>query len=254
MNFNSPLHKKLVTYLPKKVEKLNIVDYGCGEGELLHYMDLNRIKNYFGFDINQGSIQSAQAFWRTRKKVKFSLINKKKLPSLGKPSSVDVIFLIGVVQYLPKKDLDHVLREAQKVLKKDGVIIISSTNDHLLYKIFNIYRLFLTPNVVNIPKLHRKIREHKLSIYFQSEKGLVLTPLFSNVLVFFFDAFDKLLFKTKGTIGPAGTLSRTLFSPLTLLEFSLPINYGYTTFTLVVKEKSNYSVLKGSFLNTNFSK
>lgn len=216
--------------------RLVIVDYGCGEGELLRYLPLDRVKKYQGWEINSESVKAARRQWRTFKSVHFETIKPSKLPSLGAAHSIDAIILIGVVQYLPDRDLTHVLKEARRVLKPDGQLLISCTTDHWFYLLVNVYRLFLPHREVNRTQLTHRITQHDLNVTASYERGLLLTPLFANVVVFFFDALDKIFFRTKGELGPVGRTVRRWWAPVIKWEFSWPIDYGYTLF-LVAKKK-----------------
>lgn len=234
--FFSPTHKLLASQLiSNSAKKISIVDYGCGEGELLNYLDKHKISKYLGLEVNQHSILVARKKWQAHKFFYFDLINKKKLPSLGAKNSVDAVFLVGVVQYLPVADLKHVLSEARRVLKPGGKLLLSSTTDHWIYKWLNIYRFLLPVHTVNREKMLSDIVANKLSIQRQFERGIILTPLFSNIFVLFFDVFDKIFFKTKGELGPVGRKARAIWSPVIKAEFSLNLDYGYTLFIVATK-------------------
>ncbi len=231
VNFFSPTHALLASELGViSTKNLRIVDYGCGEGELLRYLPISRINEYKGFEVNRPCIPVAREKWKLFQKIHFDYINRKKLPGLGKNNSVDAVFLVGVVQYLPDEDLHHILTEASRVLKSGGKLLISCTTDHRVYRWFNIYQLFLPHRTVNRSQLTKKLKKHGLTIDKEFERGLLLTPFFSNIFIFFFDALDKLIFKTKGELGPIGRKMRNWWAPLIQKEFSLKIDYGYTLF------------------------
>ncbi len=229
--FNSPTHSLIAKEILRSSKKrLSIVDYGCGEGELLHYLPSKRLMDYRGFEVNKSCIPVAKEKWDKESKAQFTWINRSKLPSLGKSNSVDFVVLSVIVQYLPSEDLKHVLIQAKKVLKPDGKILISCTTDHLLYTYVNIYRLFLPHFSVNRKKLLGQIKAAKLYVHSAFERGVILAPFFSNIFVFFFDALDKIMFRTKGELGPAGRYMRRLWAPLIDREFALQVDYGYTLF------------------------
>ncbi len=236
VTFSSPTHTLLARSLNRiTADQLTIVDYGCGEGELLQYLPLAKLKTYTGFEINPASLAHAQKNWSGLKKASFTLINEKKLPPLGSLNSLDAIFLVGVVQYLPTRDLNHVLTEAMKVLKPGGKLLISCTTDHWVYQWLNIYRLFLPHFAINRQALLQKITQSSLKVEKQYERGLILSPFFANIFIFFFDALDKIFYQTKGELGPIGRKMRTIWMPVISAEFTWNIDYGYTLFIEATK-------------------
>ena len=80
-----------------------------------------------------------------------------------------------------------------------------------------------------------EIEKAKLRTIYQQERGFLIAPLFSNIISFFFDAADKVLFRTKGTLGPIGTFARKIINPLITLEYLLQIDYGYTLYLKIKK-------------------
>lgn len=236
VTFHSPTHELIARELSKvSNHKLKIVDYGCGEGELLEYFPPSKIAEYQGYEVNKACIPVARKKWHSSKFFAFNEIDREKLPTFGKQHDLDVVVLIGVVQYLPLKDLKHVLSEAKRSLKPGGKILISCTTDHFLYSTFNIYRLFLHHYSVNRVSLINQLVKNHFQIEKQFERGLILTPFFSNILVFFFDALDKLIHRTKGELGPIGRKIRSLWAPIIRQEFKLNIDYGYTLFIVASK-------------------
>lgn len=215
-------------------KKINLIDYGCGNGLLLEYLPKEKLSKYHGLDINLDSINYAKDHYKF-KKINFELMQQGNVINLGKSNSVDAIILIGVLQYMTQKEIDLFLKEARKVLRKDGIIIISCAVDHVLYRIFNIYRLFLPNNFINKENFLDLVRKSNMKVIYQQEKGIILSPLFSNVVSLFFDILDKLIFRTNGSLGPIGKLSRKIVKPIIEFEYNLPINFGYTLFLIFKK-------------------
>lgn len=214
--------------------KISLIDYGCGNGLLLEFLPNEKISSYKGFDINLDSINYAKRHYES-KKILFNLLRKEQKNSLGSPKSVDVIVLIGVLQYMTQKEISDFLINAKKTLKKNGIILISCTTDHFFYRVFNLYRLFLPNYFININKLSQLIRISGLRIKSQKEKGILLSPLFSNVFSVIFDTLDKIFFQTRGSLGFFGRISRDIVNPLLRLEYLLPLDHGYTLFLVLEK-------------------
>lgn len=230
-------HQTITTLINKYSPegKITIVDYGCGSGALIPFLDKANIRKYTGFEVEEHCINEARKQF-PEKKFHFKKISTKKLTKLGNNNSVDVVVLIGVVQYLTDREIDFVFSEAHRVLKKGGSLVISTTNDRWYYRYINIYHLFLPHRFFSQNQLKGFAARHKLDSVEVFEKGFFIAPTFSNVVVFFFDAFDRIILRTKGTLGFFGTNIRKLFKPLITLEYKLPINLGYTLYFVAQKK------------------
>lgn len=210
-----------------KKRKLSIVDYGCGNGYFYSILPKERVKTYHGYDINEASIRKAK-LTHTKRNVCFSTLSYGRMNE--KKKSVDVMILIGVVQYMEKKELTVFLRKAKEILKKDGVLLISTLVDHKIYSLIDLYRLFLPHKSVNRVFLIQQLQSTGYNVTYSFEKGLLLSPIFAQCVVLFFDLFDKLIFKTKGELGIVGKTVRKIVNPLLQLEYVLPVDFGYTLF------------------------
>jgi len=221
--------------LDNSEEKIDIIDFGCGEGKLLDYFPKSKIRNYLGLDVNENSIFKAKKTYKSSN-IEFRLINNESY-KFETSSKVDAVVAIGVLQYLTDSQIRYYLKESKRVLKKGGVVVVSCAVDHLPYRLFNLYGFFLRNRYIKRDWLIKEFQKLGYEIAFQQERGLILTPLFSHNIVLLFDALDKLIFRTKGVIGPVGKLARKLFAPLGFLESLVPIDYGYTLYTSVIKIK-----------------
>lgn len=204
---------------------LNVLDFGCGSGNLLEYFPKDKIGKYVGVDINKESLMNAKSKYRSHK---FNFRQIQKDYSLGSKDSIDLIFAVGVLQYLDNSEINYFLKEARRVLRKSGMIILSCAVDHAIYRILNLYGLFLPHRFIKRRWLSNLIERKRIKIYYEKESGIFINPVFSHNLVLLFDLIDKIFFRTKGRIGPVGRFTRELFSPILYLEFHLPLDYGYT--------------------------
>lgn len=219
-----------------KNKKISIVDYGCGNGDLLNFIDHKKISKYTGYDVSYDCLKVAKTFFQNDI-FQFKKINKKKLPVLD--DNLDLIVLIGVLQYMSEDETKYLFEQAKEKLSKNGVLIASCAVDHWIYRLLNIYQLFLPNRFINRNWILNQIKVTGLKPVHIREKGLLVAPLFSNIISFFFDAFDRVLLGTRGKIGPTGTLARKMISPLIKLEFLLPIDYGYTLYLQAKKDNEN---------------
>lgn len=211
-----------------KEKKISIFDFGCGSGAIIDHLPKNKISAYVGADINEFSIKSAKKRYKNNKKFSFFILNKDSLGNLKllDTNHYDAIIAVGVLQYLSKKELNTFMKIARKYLKKDGNLILSTNTDHKLYIFINPYSLFLTHNYVNRKEMIKLLINNNFSIQHNREVGLILTPFLSNFTVFFFDALDKFIFRTKGEIGLFGNVARSIAGYIIKFEYLLPIDFG----------------------------
>ncbi len=225
-------HKKVADLVSEsfKNNRIDIVDFGCGEGKLIEYLaDLN-VNSYLGLDINGRSINKGNSKHKSTKHI-FRKINSQSL-NLGKTRSVDAVIAIGVLQYMSDKEIMHLLKQCKRVLRRGGLFVASCAVDHWAYILINVYKLLIPNRFINRKKLLNQLKKNNLKVVYEKEFGLLLAPLFSNVLVLFFDALDKIFFSTKGEIGKIGSFARSMVAPIIILENKIPIDFGYT---LIVK-------------------
>ncbi|MFA6081407.1 MAG: class I SAM-dependent methyltransferase [Patescibacteria group bacterium] len=111
--------KKILVLSPK--EKLKILDVGCGWGNFLQILNKNHLP-YLGIDISQEAIAICQK--NTLNCQKADLIN------LGRNSrqKYSAITFFQVIEHL-KNPLDY-LRAAKKLLKKNGILLITTPNNN----------------------------------------------------------------------------------------------------------------------------
>ena len=233
----SATHRVILSYLSTQLQskdRLSIVDYGSGSGNLLDLLDPSQIKTYLGWDINTSSIQAAQQKYG-RKNIQFKLIKDAGQFSLGKPASADAVVCVGVLQYMTERQIKKLLAESNRVLKKNGVVIISCAVDHLVYRLLDLYQLFMPHQLTQRQAILKQLITHQFKVEISREKGLMIAPIFSNLLCLIFDALDKVIFQTKGVLGPIGRLTRRLMEPLIWFEYQLQLDFGYTLFILARK-------------------
>lgn len=231
-----PSYQYLLALIKKfgKKDRINLVDYGCGNGIVLNLINNDKISKYSGYEVSDSAIAVGKQKWRS-KKVSFHKINTKKLPVFDKRSNVDLWLFIGSLQYMADNEIEHIFGQVSKSLSKDGIMAASCVTDHAIYRFLNLYRFFFPNRYINRAKIVALAKKNKLKIKFIKEKGLVVGPLFSHGLVIFFDAMDKLIFRNQGKLGPIGIWAREAMLPIMKLEYKLPIDYGYTLFFILKK-------------------
>jgi len=99
------------------------LDIGCGPGTFVgNYLD-KKFDKTLGVDISINQINFAK---KKYPKSDFKLISKDKLPF--KDGSFDSISLIELIEHLDQKEINFLMKEAIRCLKKDGLIYITTPN------------------------------------------------------------------------------------------------------------------------------
>lgn len=97
-----------------KINPFLILDVGCGVGTCI-ISDYN----YIGIDTNANYID----FCKKRRKGKFLLMNGSKLAF--KEGIFDIVLMSSIGHHIPDESLIECLKEAKKVLKKEGRLIFA---------------------------------------------------------------------------------------------------------------------------------
>ena len=113
---------KIVDLLPQD-KKIKILDAGCGEGQLLLKIFERGYKNIYGVDITKIAIKQAEK----RVKANFSLQNLENLNYENE--KFDVVICTEVIEHI--ENYEKVLQELKRILKKNGLLIITFPNEPL---------------------------------------------------------------------------------------------------------------------------
>lgn len=107
----------------KKNKNIKILDAGCGEGQLLLEIFNRGYKNIYGVDITKIALKQAEK----RVKAKLSLQN---LEDLNFPNEYfDVVICTEVIEHV--ENYKKVIKELKRILKKNGLLIITFPNEPL---------------------------------------------------------------------------------------------------------------------------
>ena len=113
LNFRK--EKKLIRKVFFDQNKKKVLDIGCGTGE---YSDCFNPQNYTGIDISSDYIKYA----RKTRKGKFLVMDATNLSFPNE--SFDIILIAAIIHHLDDKNAHAVLRQAKRVLGKNGRILI----------------------------------------------------------------------------------------------------------------------------------
>lgn len=132
------LDAKLGAYVPHFVERAPVADLGCGRGEFLERLRAAGIAA-LGVDGNAGFVQACQAKGLdVRHGDLLAFLRERETASLGG------VFAAQVAEHLPPPVLVAMLREAQRVLRPGGLLLIETVNPRSLVGLLEVYNRDLT--------------------------------------------------------------------------------------------------------------
>lgn len=120
--------EKLISSFKEKVpkNKLNILDIGCGTGDLLYSL---RPKKGVGVDISKKMIMTAKKRFSKISNLDFMTSSAEKINSLHLNFEFDVIILADMLEHV--SSVDTTLKNVREICKKDTVLYIWVTNYYM---------------------------------------------------------------------------------------------------------------------------
>lgn len=157
-----------------------VLDIGCGSGVQIRALGLENPNLIIGMDVNRNALLYAKKKEITHSE--FIIADAQQLPL--KEQTVDKIICAEVIEHL--NNPDQLITESQRVLKEDGVIVISTPNDHSIWGIYE-FLWDVCGSGRNYGETHLKFFSVKdLEMYFKSFRTR------SNVTLFFMSPFVAL--------------------------------------------------------------
>lgn len=186
--------KKVINLLKEQERSKKILDLGCGDGQIS-----KRIKDLgfevYGFDFSKKNLRLAK---KKGIKVKFGDLNKK-IPY--KKESFDIIFAGEIIEHI--YDTKKLLAEIKRILKKEGILIITTPNLVHLPDRINFLK-GQTPT--QIKPLHKYLYLHIRQFTFNSLKeilkfyGFEIQKFQSTMVVFSRDKRNENIVKLKSEL------------------------------------------------------
>ena len=132
----------------KNTQKKIVLDYGCGPGNgLINIINTSNPKKIYAVDVSEKSIYLAKKRAKLHNlNVSFIKINENEKISSIDDNSIDVIKSDGVLHHI--ENIDFVLREFKRILKKNGVINLMIYNrDSLWFHLHVNYELMIKKKI-----------------------------------------------------------------------------------------------------------
>jgi 2-polyprenyl-3-methyl-5-hydroxy-6-metoxy-1,4-benzoquinol methylase len=129
MQFNAgiwsrgPQSPHTIDLVQKYAKGGKIVEFGCGEGNLLRSLAEDCYTEFTGYDISKVAIKRAKKFSNkgSARSINFEQCNMAKW---GGANSLSLIILEECLYYLPPIEVEHFLTKCVESLSKDGVILV----------------------------------------------------------------------------------------------------------------------------------
>lgn len=113
---------------------LDVVDFGCGPGFIwTHLNNLNSNWRYTGLDFSADSVNKLLSIADNNKLFQ-GAHHIDALPSLLPSERYDVVLLFEVIEHLNSQQLRSTISEISRLLKKGGVVVITTPNEEDLSK------------------------------------------------------------------------------------------------------------------------
>lgn len=116
--------------LPYIHDNDHVVDLGCGNGRILDFLEKHRKIRYLGTDNSEKLLELAKKNHRKaqfREKAQFIHGDMLKLPI--ESETVDKALAIASLHHIPSKELRlKAVKEARRILKKNGLYIVTAWN------------------------------------------------------------------------------------------------------------------------------
>lgn len=132
----------------KNTQKKIVLDYGCGPGNgLINIINTSNPKKIYAVDVSEKSIYLAKKRAKLHNlNVSFIKINENEKINSIDDNSIDVIKSDGVLHHI--ENIDFVLREFKRILKKNGVINLMIYNrDSLWFHLHVNYELMIKKKI-----------------------------------------------------------------------------------------------------------
>lgn len=167
MNQFKPIYAKILNYLD--VPKKSVLDLGCGRGEATVILAQSGYQHIDAVDFSASSLkltkQTLENFCTAEEIGRVSYI-QANANSIPKPDgSYNAIIQLDIIEHLPQKDIDLMLKETERLLKPGGMLLLHTSPNIIIINFFTALAKFFFG-------LKERSLENKVHISMQSAKSL----------------------------------------------------------------------------------
>lgn len=171
-------------YIKDKV----VLDVGCWTGQY-EQLAATYVKEIFGIDSDKEAIKYAQT---SNIKCKFIACKAQKLPF--RDGTFDVVLLLDVLEHLPLNSENKALSEVYRVLKPNGILILSTPNKNILSILFDPAFFILGHRHYSLSKIKHLLKGSNFSLKNERILNGIVVSLYSNVCLLSKYLFGKNLY------------------------------------------------------------
>jgi SAM-dependent methyltransferase len=124
--FSSHQGRSIIDFVSRRIRIGIALDMGCGRGDLIGYLLDHTVTS--GSDQSPESVAAVNQRFSGHPHFRGAAVGTDGLAN----RTVDTVFLIEVVEHLDDETLDSVLREARRLLKPGGHIVLTTPHDENL--------------------------------------------------------------------------------------------------------------------------
>ena len=220
--------RDMCKFLLKKNNSLEdkiVLEIGCSSGNLIG--DINSIKNlkYIGSDVIRKPVKKLAETYKNNPFIIFDILKNPFSKSI-----CNFLIMLNVLEHI--NDDEGALREANKLLKKDGLLILEVPSGKFLFDEYD--KKLLHFRRYNMKDLVEKIEKAGFKIEKKTHLGFILFPLFSLIKI-----FNKLIKKKNIVVSQANASNNILVKAIFEIEkklsnYSLP--FGIRCFVCARKK------------------
>ena len=102
-----------------------IIDIGCGQGQLLAYLNARGYEDLTGIDLSEGQLEIAKS--KLPSEIIICLAEATEFLS-SKQNSYDMLFLFDIIEHFPKEKTKQILKIIYDSMSPNGRMIIRTPN------------------------------------------------------------------------------------------------------------------------------
>jgi len=122
--FGGMMGRSLLDYVGRHITIRTAVDVGCGRGHLMQFL-MQRGSDVYGSDQSPASIELICREFAGMPHFKGATVGTQALPD----AIADTVFMVEVIEHLDDDTLDAALREAHRLLKPGGHLVLTTPNE-----------------------------------------------------------------------------------------------------------------------------